>query len=141
MHTELFHRMRLVRQLSFRCQSGSGSLMGWNHHGTGSTAVTVRQNDMDFDDSFVLDNQRSCHDKKRWRFVENGVEFHHFREQHYTRIFEFAWQNGQLVALAPYGCPPDHYHGSLLLRDDGIVFTIAIQGARKNEHIEYRYYP
>ena len=139
MHTDLFRKMQRVRQLFFRCQSGHGSRMDWNHHGSGHTTITVEGTDIYFDDAFVLDNQRPCHDKKRWRFVENGVEFHHFREQQYSKIFEFVWQNGQLIALAPYGCPPDTYSGNLLLRDDSIVFTIAIQGTRKDEQIEYVY--
>ena len=69
MHTDLFRKMQRVRQLFFRCQSGHGSRMDWNHHGSGHTTITVEGNDIYFDDAFVLDNQRPCHDKKRWRFL------------------------------------------------------------------------
>ena len=97
MHTDLFRKMQRVRQLFFRCQSGHGSRMDWNHHGSGHTTITVEGNDIYFDDAFVLDNQRPCLDKKRWRFVEYGVEFHHFREQQYSKIFEFAVKVNDVV--------------------------------------------
>ena len=57
MHTDLFRKMQRVRQLFFRCQSGHGSRMDWNHHGSGHTTITVEGNDIYFDDAFVLDNR------------------------------------------------------------------------------------
>lgn len=139
MHTDLFHRMCRIRQLAFSSQSGVGSQMGWNHHGAGTTEVSVQHNDIYFDDAFVLDNQRPCRDKKRWRFVADGIEFHHFREQRYTKIFAFMGKDGQFQSLSSYSCPPDNYNGHLLVRSDAIVLTIAIAGARKNEQITYVY--
>lgn len=139
MYSSLFKQLCAVQQLAFSSQSRGHSQMGWNHSGTGQTAVTVEENCVYFTDSFVLDNGRTCTDKKLWHFAENGIDFCHFREQKYTHIFTFVWQNGQFQALAPYGCPPDQYFGELHVQDGRIVLSIRIQGTRKDEHIVYTY--
>ena len=45
-----------------------------------------------------------------------------------------------LVAQAPYSCPPDHYDGSLSLHDGTLELRLRIIGARKDEDIRYRYW-
>jgi len=132
-----------IKEFSFSSRSLENSEMNWNYTGTGKTKIvskiTSDKNEFYFFDrifienSYVKDNNLILKDRKLWCINGNSIEFYHFRNGVYEKIFKF-------LLKEEYFCNPDIYSGDIQIFDYGISFSITIKGKRKNELIEYIYY-
>ncbi|WP_123805666.1 hypothetical protein [Neisseria chenwenguii] len=136
---KIFERLASVQTLAFASQSLSGSKMDWNCTGEGETEVVRAGNLLTFRDRFRLDTGRVCRDEKQWRLFSDGLEFFHYRNQVFERIFTFRECGGGIEAEQPYACMPDDYFGELFSDGTSVTLTIKIVGTRKNEVIRYVY--
>lgn len=91
MREALFNALSTITRLDFEASSGPGSRMGWNHHGSGTVQVMMDGDDIHFTEAFTLENGTPCHDRKCWRFSDEGIIFRHFRQQQFQDILLFPW--------------------------------------------------
>lgn len=136
---KMFDRLAAVQTLTFASQSLAGSQMAWNCTGAGETEVVREDNLLTFRDRFRLDTGRVCRDEKQWRLLSGSLEFFHYRNRAFERIFTFRERGGIIEAEQPYACMPDDYFGMLRSDSASVGLTIKIVGTRKNEIIRYVY--
>ena len=139
-----------IKEFSFSSRSLENSEMNWNYTGTGKTKIvskiTSDKNEFYFFDrifienSYDKDNNLILKDRKLWCINGNSIEFYHFRNSVYEKIFKFLFLKNKFVLNEEYFCNPDIYSGDIQIFDYGISFSITIKGKRKNELIEYIYY-
>ena len=139
-----------INKFSFSSRSLENSVMNWNYTGAGKTRIvskiTSDKNEFYFFDSifiensYVKDNNLILKDRKLWCIDGNSIEFYHFRNGVYEKIFEFLFFKNKFILKEEYFCNPDIYSGDIQIFDYGISFSITIKGKRKNELIEYIYY-
>lgn len=115
--------------------------MDWNYMGSGTVTMTLDYNKLYFLDEILLDNNTRYIDKKMWYFHDSYIEFYHFRNEKYEKIFEFSVKNNKFILKEKYECQPDVYYGALSILEDKIFFTMNIRGMRKDELLEYIYLP
>ena len=87
-----------IKKFSFNSRSLENSDMNWNYSGTGKTRivskVTLDKNEFYFFDSifiensYVKDNNLILKDRKLWCIDGNSIEFYHFRNGIYEKIFK-----------------------------------------------------
>ena len=118
----IFKMMKNVKKLYFKSQSLSNSCMDWNYMGIGTVELTLDYNKLYFSEEIILDNNAKYIDKKMWYFHDSFIEFYHYRNEKYE-------------------CQPDVYYGALSVLEDKIFFTMNIRGMRKDELLEYIYFP
>ena len=88
-----------IKEFSFSSRSLENSEMNWNYTGTGKTKIvskiTSDKNEFYFFDrifienSYVKDNNLILKDRKLWCINGNSIEFYHFRNGVYEKIFKF----------------------------------------------------
>ena len=137
----VFKIMKNIKKLYFKAQSLSNSQMDWNYMGSGTVTMTLDYNKLYFLDEILLDNNTRYIDKKMWSFHDSHIEFYHFRNEKYEKIFEFSVKNNKFILKEKYECQPDVYYGALSILEDKIFFTMNIRGMRKDELLEYIYLP
>jgi hypothetical protein len=115
--------------------------MDWNYMGIGTVELTLDYNKLYFSEEIILDNNAKYIDKKMWYFHDSFIEFYHYRNEKYEKIFEFSIRNNKFVLKEKYECQPDVYYGALSVLEDKIFFTMNIRGMRKDELLEYIYFP
>ena len=86
----VFKIMKNIKKLYFKAQSLSNSQMDWNYMGSGTVTMTLDYNKLYFLDEILLDNNTRYIDKKMWSFHDSHIEFYHFRNEKYEKIFEFS---------------------------------------------------
>jgi hypothetical protein len=129
-----------VDKLVFSSSSMGNSQMDWNYNGNGKTAVTCENNKIYFLDRITIDDRLSYEDKKMWVFDQDELEFWHFRNNAYEKIFTFSKWDYNLLMAGEYICSEDVYMGRIEVEDDGIVFMMEIKSSKKNELIKYKYF-
>ena len=139
-----------INKFSFSSRSLEKSVMNWNYTGAGKTRIvskiTSDKNEFYFFDSifiensYVKDNNLILKDRKLWCIDGNSIEFYHFWNGVYEKIFKFLFFKNKFLLKEEYFCDPDIYSGGIQIFDYGISFSITIKGKRKNELIEYIYY-
>ena len=137
----IFKMMKNVKKLYFKSQSLSNSCMDWNYMGIGTVELTLDYNKLYFSEEIILDNNAKYIDKKMWYFHDSFIEFYHYRNEKYEKIFEFSIRNNKFVLKEKYECQQDVYYGALSVLEDKIFFTMNIRGMRKDELLEYIYFP
>lgn len=137
----IFKMMKNVKKFYFKSQSLSNSCMDWNYMGIGTVELTLDYNKLYFSEEIILDNNAKYIDKKMWYFHDSFIEFYHYRNEKYEKIFEFSIRNNKFVLKEKYECQPDVYYGALSVLEDKIFFTMNIRGMRKDELLEYIYFP
>ena len=117
-----------IKKFSFSSRSLENSEMNWNYTETGKTKIV----------------SKITSDKNEFYFFDsingNSIEFYHFRNGVYEKIFKFLFFKNKFLLKEEYFCDPDIYSGGIQIFDYGISFSITIKGKRKNELIEYIYY-
>ena len=137
----IFKMMKNVKKLYFKSQRLCNSCMDWNYMGIGTVELTLDYNKLYFSEEIILDNNAKYIDKKMWYFHDSFIEFYHYRNEKYEKIFEFSIRNNKFVLKEKYECQPDVYYGALSVLEDKIFFTMNIRGMRKDELLEYIYFP
>lgn len=135
--SELFKN---VDKLVFTSSSMGNSEMDWNYNGTGKTAVTCENNKIYFLDRITIDEKLSYEDRKMWTFDENTLEFWHFRNNVYEKIFTFSKHEYNMLTAGEYICSDDIYMGKIEISEDNIIFMLEIKSNKKNELIKYNYF-
>ena len=137
----IFKMMKNIKKLYFKSQSLSNSHMEWNYMGIGTVELTLDYNKLYFSEEIILDNNARYTDKKMWYFHDSFIEFYHYRNEKYEKIFEFSVKNNKFVLKEKYECQPDVYYGALSVLEYKVFFTMNIRGMRKDELLEYIYLP
>lgn len=128
-----------VNTLLFTSSSLYGSKMNWNYNGNGKTIVNCDINKIYFLDRITLDNKLSYEDKKMWVYNDKELEFWHYRNNSYEKIFTFYKDNANILLTKEYVCGNDIYMGKLEINEADITFMMEIKSDKKNELIKYRY--
>ena len=137
---EISKLFKNVDKLVFMSSSMGNSEMDWNYNGTGKTKVTCENNKIYFLDRITIDDKLSYEDKKMWVINGDNLEFWHFRNNEYEKIFTFSkWKHNTLMAQE-YVCSDDVYMGRVEVEDGNIIFMIEIKSQKKNELIKYKYF-
>ncbi|MCP1223935.1 hypothetical protein [Sebaldella sp. S0638] len=135
--TKLFKN---IDKLVFMSSSMGNSEMDWNYNGTGNTKVTCENDKIFFLDRITIDDRLSYEDKKMWVVNGDELEFWHFRNNEYEKIFTFSkWEHNTLMAKE-YLCADDVYMGKVEVDNEDIIFMIEIKSQKKNELIKYKYF-
>ena len=136
---EIYNKFILVKRLDFISRSLKDSNMNWNYKGKGEICVRQDNNDIYFSEDIYIDENTLLKDRKMWRFEKDVIEFYHFRNKNYEKIFTFTVKGGEFLLKQKYECALDCYSGSLKIKGEDICFRINIRGKRKNEEITYIY--
>ena len=138
---EISKLFKNVDKLVFMSSSMGNSEMDWNYCGTGKTSVICEDNKIFFLDRITIDDRLSYEDKKMWILNDNDVlEFWHYRNNEYEKIFTFSkWEPNTLIA-GEYICGDDVYMGRVEADNSDIIFIIEIKSKKKNELIKYKYF-
>ena len=137
---EISKLFKNVDKLVFMSSSLGNSEMDWNYNGTGKTLVSCENNKIFFLDRITIDDRLSYEDKKMWVVSGSELEFWHFRNNEYEKIFTFSkWEPDTLIANE-YTCGDDVYMGRVEVNKDDIIFLIEIKSRKKNELIKYKYF-
>ena len=138
---EISKLFKNVDKLVFMSSSMGNSEMDWNYSGTGKTSVICEDNKIFFLDRITIDDRLSYEDKKMWILNDNDVlEFWHYRNNEYEKIFTFSkWEPNTLID-GEYICGDDVYMGRVEADNSDIIFIIEIKSKKKNELIKYKYF-
>lgn len=139
---DFYNRMITVNRLKFDSRSIGKSSMEWNYSGTGDVQVLIDRDEVYFSDSIYLSEEKApeiLNDRKMWKFTDHGIDFYHFRNGSYEKIFQFIFREKRFILSENYICEPDCYSGELSFSDEELYFTLYIVGKRKNEEIRYIY--
>ena len=137
---EISKLFKNVDKLVFMSSSMGNSEMDWNYNGTGKTSVTCEDGRIFFLDRITIDDRLSYEDKKMWVLNDDVLEFWHFRNNEYEKIFDFSkWEQNTLLAQE-YVCGDDVYMGRIEVDNSDIIFIIEIKSRKKNELIKYKYF-
>lgn len=130
-----------IKKLNFICISLDNSNMNWNYTGTGKVMIIEEDNKVYFLEEINLDNGLRLNDKKMWKIDDENsrIEFYHYRNNKYEKIFDFFLKNKNYIMEKKYECFPDTYSGEIKVAENEIYFIIRIKGQRKNEKITYHY--
>ena len=130
--------LKKVNKLVFTSYSMYGSEMNWNYKGNGTTSVTVDENKIFFWDKILLDGYLYYDDKKMWILNGENLEFWHFRNNDYEKIFTF-YKKENILSTNEYICDKDIYMGKAVINEDNVILMLEIKSDKKNEYIEYKY--
>lgn len=138
MTRKLFGR---IKKLNFISISLDNSNMDWNYTGTGKVMTIEKDDKVYFFEEINLDNGLRLNDKKMWKMDDKAlrIEFYHYRNNEYEKIFDFFLKNKNYMMGKKYECYPDIYSGKIKIVENGIHFIVKIKGVRKNEEITYHY--
>ena len=146
---KIIEKFLKIENFYFESKSLENSQMNWDNSGRGKVEKTVKIEDENiennnikiyFDENIFLENELELKDKKMWEILVNKINFYHFRNDNFEKIFEFICdENEKYVMKKIYECKPDNYFGNLKILENEIIFEIKIVGKRKNEKIKYVY--
>ncbi len=146
---KIIEKFLKIEKFYFESKSLENSQMDWDNKGCGKIVKVMKIEEetpinesikIYFDEKIFLENGMELKDKKMWEILVNKINFYHFRNNNFEKIFEFICdENEKYVMKKIYECEPDSYFGNLKILENEIIFEIKIVGKRKNEKIKYIY--
>jgi len=135
-----------VRHLSFVARTAGRT--GWNGRGRGTVEVELAQAAMTFREQGTWKPENSGRAIRffnvyRWMLAGELLRLEHLRQGEHepVRLFDLAPAGEQEWRPAsPHVCGADCYSAVLLVREDDITLRWSVDGPRKRETIEYRYW-
>ena len=146
---KIIEKFLKIENFYFESKSLENSQMDWDNKGCGKIVKVMKIEEetpinesikIYFDEKIFLENGMELKDKKMWEILVNKINFYHFINNNFEKIFEFICdENEKYVMKKIYECEPDSYFGNLKILENEIIFEIKIVGKRKNEKIKYIY--
>lgn len=141
----LWNQLLGVNQFTFSSRSNSG--VGWEGEGKGTVAIAATQDTLIYTENGhwtqAGGRELKFHNSFRWTRQGFLVRLEHLRFGPNQAVFLFdlsAGEDGIWRDLQPHTCNLDFYSASLQTSTSGYDLRWRVQGANRDEVMEYRYF-